>query len=74
MKKFLRFPVEILEELSINEMVVLTGGTSDTTITSPNNASGVCSGTNNQDGLCGGTNNHTGRCSGVNNHMGTCGD
>lgn len=72
MKKFMEFPLLVVEELSQNDMVLVKGGFADSPEW-PNNADGRCNGTNNASGSCSGTNNHTGKCNGNNNASGYCG-
>lgn len=49
MSKFMNFPACVIDELSANEMVMVTGGIGDISI-SINNSNGVCTGTNNGTG------------------------
>lgn len=70
MSKFMTLPACVIDELSANEMVMVTGGIGE--LNPPNNRGGVCSGTNNGTGKCNGTNNSTGICTESNNSRGTC--
>lgn len=71
MKKFMEFPLLVVEELSQNDMVLVKGGFFGTPEW-PNNADGRCNGTNNYTGSCSGTNNASGRCEQTNNGSGVC--
>lgn len=71
MANFLSLPACVIEELSINEMLSLTGGAGNDCT---NNGSGLCDGTNNGTGSCKGNNNHSGLCNGTNNSSGRCTD
>lgn len=72
MSKFMTLPACVIDELSANEMVMVTGGIGDISI-SINNGDGACTGTNNGTGKCNGANNSGGTCCGSNNSAGTCG-
>lgn len=64
-------PVSVLDELSENEMVLVTGGFGNGE--AANNGDGKCLGTNNGTGTCEGINNGNGVCNGhVNNGDGRC--
>lgn len=74
MSKFMTLPACVIDELSANEMVMVTGGIGDLDLNNtPNNGDGVCTGTNNGTGKCNGANNSGGTCCGSNNSAGTCG-
>ena len=70
MKKFMEFPLLVVEELSQNDMVLVKGGFFGTPEW-PNNADGRCNGTNNASGRCEQTNNGSGVCN-VSNDMNRC--
>lgn len=70
-KLFMTLPLQIMDVLSENEMLFISGGNS--IAPSVNNGSGLCSDTNNSDGRCSGTNNSSGKCLGTNNDTGRCG-
>lgn len=84
MNDLMKLPVEVIDQLSSEEMLFIGGGlnpyplepnNSNGTCEGANNASGTCNLTNNGSGSCGGTNNKDGSCSGVhNNSNGVCGD
>ncbi len=59
-KLFMTLPLQIMDVLSENEMLFISGGNS--IAPSVNNGSGLCSDTNNSDGRCSGTNNSSGKC------------
>lgn len=70
MKDFNELPIEILDSLRNNEMLLVVGGV--TGINEVNNSLGLCTGVNNGDGTCTGVNNGDGTCAGVNNGHGRC--
>lgn len=77
----MKLPVEVIDQLSSEEMLFLCGGMDypilpnniNGTCDGVNNASGSCGLTNNGSGTCGGTNNKDGSCGGINNGSGVCG-
>ncbi len=83
MSKLMTLDPVIVEELSLDEMMLVIGGNdadnkgvpnnSTGTCTGTNNGSGTCLGTNALDGTCQGTNNESGKCGGTNNGSGSCG-
>lgn len=70
MKDFNELPIEILDSLRNNEMLLVVGGVAG--INEVNNSIGLCTGVNNGDGTCTGVNNGDGTCAGVNNGHGRC--
>ena len=65
----MKLPVDIIDQLSNEEMMFVSGGENKI---DPNNVNGACHGTNNASGTCYLTNNGTGTCHGTNNSSGSC--
>lgn len=81
MNQLMKLPVDVIDQLSTEEMLFISGGFGDTgkgvnngsgLCDDTNNDSGTCTGTNNSTGICGGTNNSSGSCTGTNNNSGMC--
>lgn len=61
MNTFMNLPDSLIEQLEVEELVLVKGGSIDPP-GSPNNADGRCSGSNNAGGRCSGPNNDSGYC------------
>lgn len=71
MNSLMILPIDLMERLEDEELLLINGGTS-IGIQGTNNGSGLCDGTNNGSGRCDGNNNGGGRCGGNNNSDGVC--
>lgn len=72
MKNFMNLPAFVIDELSVNEMLQVSGGAGGLEMVT-NSGSGVCAGENNGNGHCEVLNNGTGRCICINSGGGSCG-
>lgn len=81
MNQLMKLSVDVIDQLSTEEMLFINGGFGDTgkgvnngsgLCDETNNGTGTCSGTNNNSGTCSETNNNSGLCHGTNNNSGTC--